>query len=262
MRILLAATLLVCCASVGFGQNQGKANLCNPAPATTVDHDNGVTVQNVILSGKWGSNGATAYLPEKETADGAVLFSHSAIHSDSGASVDLLPLALTLARAGAAVVVPRRTLTWPPTDRSANHEGGVVICAEHWLVDHPKVSHIAEQIVEQNLVVGDGFAYVGPRLCDPAIVTECKLTDPFASEGCVLKHYCRHHIWVPIGETERDPRFISNGEDWGGKVDFIVGDGIPGFISNRGMGPVDVIQRALGLAPIKTLMAAPPPSGP
>jgi hypothetical protein len=28
------------------------------------------------------------------------------------------------------------------------------------------------------------------------------------------------------------------------------------------MGPVDVIQRALGLAPIKTLIAAPPPPGP
>lgn len=93
MRILLAATLLVYCASVGFAQNQNNEKLCNSAPVTTVDNDAGVTVQSVTLSGKWGSNEATVYLPDKETADGAVLFSHSAIHSESGASVDLLPMA-------------------------------------------------------------------------------------------------------------------------------------------------------------------------
>ena len=112
---------------------------------------------------------------------------------------------------------------------------------------------------QQNVVVREGFAYVGPRLCDPAIVTECKLTDPFVSEDCVLKHYCRHHVWVPIGETEgadSPPRFIANGEGWGGAVDQIVGDG-PSFISNGGRYAVEDIQKELRLAPIKALMAAP-----
>jgi hypothetical protein len=129
MRILVAATLLVCCAPAGLAQDQGTENLCNPASASTVNRDGGVIVQRVMFSGKWGSNEATVYLPDKKIADGAVVFSHSAIHSDTGASVELLPFALTLARAGAAVVVPRRTLTWLPSDRSTNREGAVVICA-------------------------------------------------------------------------------------------------------------------------------------
>jgi hypothetical protein len=161
MRVLLAATLLVCCPALGFAQNQGEENLCNPASATKVDRDAGVTVQNVTLSGKWGSNEATVYFPDKETADAAVVFSHSATRSDSGASVDLLPLALTLARAGAAVEVPRRTLTWPPTDRSTNRAGAVVFCAEQWLVDNTKAFN------DENIVVRSDYAYVGPTLCDP-----------------------------------------------------------------------------------------------
>jgi hypothetical protein len=38
-----------------------------------------------------GHNEATVYLPDKETADGAVLFSHSAIHTDTGAAVICRP---------------------------------------------------------------------------------------------------------------------------------------------------------------------------
>jgi hypothetical protein len=143
MRILLSATLLLCCALAGFAQDQGTENLCNPASTTAVDHHGGVITQTVALSGKWGSNEATAYLPDKEIADGAVVFSHSAIHSDSGGSADLLPFALTLARAGAAVIVPKRTLIWPPADQSMNREGGVVICAEHWLIGYESIMHKA-----------------------------------------------------------------------------------------------------------------------
>ena len=91
------------------------------------------------------------------------------------------------------------------------------------------------------MVVRQGFAYVGPRLCDPAIVTECKLTDPFYSEDHFM-HYWRHSIWVPIGETE--------------------GGDSTSFIYNGGLGAADLIQKELGLAPIKALMAAPSASGP
>lgn len=113
----------------------------------------------IALSGKWGSNEATAYLPDKEIADGAIVFSHSAIHSDSG-SADLLPLALTLARAGAAVIVPKRTLIWPPADQSMNREGGVVICAEHWLIDHTRVFNngngMTKTVNDRNMLVREG----------------------------------------------------------------------------------------------------------
>src|ERR1700679_2363322 len=98
MRNLAVATLLICSTSPLLAQNQSDEKLFYSAPpATTVSHDEGATVQEIVLSSTWGSNEATAYLPDKEIAAGAVVFSHSAIHSDSDASVDLMAFAATLA---------------------------------------------------------------------------------------------------------------------------------------------------------------------
>jgi hypothetical protein len=72
MRFSLAATLLILTASLSFAQNQVKEKFCDAASATTVGHDAGVIIQRVTLSGKWGSNSATVYLPDKEIAEGAV----------------------------------------------------------------------------------------------------------------------------------------------------------------------------------------------
>jgi hypothetical protein len=147
MRFSLAATLLILTASLSFAQDQVKEKFCDAASATTVGHDTGVIIQRVTVSGKWGSNSPTVYLPDKETAEGAVLFSHSAIQADGGLSVDLLPFALT--HAGAVVIVPERSLLWLPTGRSTNREGAVVICAEHWLIDHTKVFNNGEPTVKR-----------------------------------------------------------------------------------------------------------------
>jgi len=244
MRFRLAATLLVLTAPFTFAQNQSKQRLCDAASATTVDHDAGVIVEKVMLSGKWGSSEATAYLPDKEIVDGAVVFSHSAIHPDNGPQVDLLPFAVMLAHAGAAVIVPARTLEWPPTDQSKNREGAVVICAEHWLVDHTRVFNNGEPTVsDKNIVVREGYAYVGPRVCDPAVPDQCDFMDPFYSEDCALKHYCRESTWVPVGETEG-------------------GDNTRSIISDQGSKAASGIEKALGLAPIKALVAAQSVSGP
>jgi len=215
MHISSAVSLLVCSASLALAQNQSQEKLCNSASATTVHRDGGVIVQKVVLSGKWGSNEATAFIPDREIADGAVVFSHSTILSDSGASVNLLPFALTLAHAGAAVIVPQRALVWLPRSLSENREGVVVICAERWLVDHTKVFNDGEPTLdEKNTVVREGYAYVGPRLCDPAGCSHCNLTGPFSGEDCSLRHYCRHALWVPVGETEggdNTNRILSDG---------------------------------------------------
>lgn len=242
MYLRSAFALLVCCGSFVLAQAQGKENLCNPASATTVDHDAGVIIQKMAVSGKWGRNEVMAYLPDKAVVDGAVVFSHSAIHGDHG-SVDLLPFALTLARAGAAVVVPRRILTWLPLDRDANREGAAVICAEHWLVEHTKVFNNGEPTVNQeNIVVRQGYAYVGPRICDPQVSSECHLTGPFHSGDYSLKHYWRYYTWVPVGETE--------GAD---STDDILSDG--------GLKEARWLQRHLNLAPIEALAAQVPASG-
>jgi hypothetical protein len=93
-----------------------------------------------------------------------------------------MPFALSLAHAGAAVIVPEQPLLWPPNDDyQTNREGAVVVCAEHWLVDHTKVLNDGKPIVnEKNIVVREGYAYVGPRVCDPAAPSNCNRTDPFA----------------------------------------------------------------------------------
>jgi len=167
MGFRLPVTLLVLNTSFGFGQSQSTETLCDAASVTTIDQLAGVIVQKVMLRGRWGSNEATVYLPNKEVADGAVVLSHSAIHSNTGTSVGLLAFAFTLAHAGAAVIVPSRTLIWPPTppgeteiwQSSAHREGAVVICAEHWLIDHTKIFNNGEPIVdEKNLVVGYRYA--------------------------------------------------------------------------------------------------------
>ena len=73
MRFLSAVTLVIFPTSLAFAQDRDKEKLCDAASATTVGHDGGVTVQKVLLSGNWGTNDATVYLPGKETAEGAVV---------------------------------------------------------------------------------------------------------------------------------------------------------------------------------------------
>jgi hypothetical protein len=110
-----------------------------------------------------------------------------------------------------------------------------VICAERWLVDHRKVFNDGKATVnEKNIVVREGYGYVGPHLCDPAVASDCLLIDPFLSEPCgsgALKQYCRHPAWVPVGETEG-------------------GDNTLRIISDGGLQAAQWLQRQLGLAPI------------
>jgi hypothetical protein len=137
-----------------------------------------------------------------------------------------------------------------------------VICAGHWLVEHIKVFNDGEQTVneknrplsirtptspdsdaESNIVVREGYAYVGPRLCEPAVASDCQLTDPFVSDNCALTHYCRHSVWVPAGETEGSDNTLR-------------------IISDGGLQAAQWLQRQLGLAPIGALASRKSGSGP
>ena len=177
-----------------------QENLCSPAKVSTVDQASGIVVKKVALSGSWGTNTATVFLPDKEIADGAALFSHSMIQSDNGTSADLIPVALTLARAGAAVIGPERTMLWPPKDEWTNREGGVVICAAQWLRENVKLPNDGKQVTNKdNIVIRVGYAYVGPHICDPTSTSECQLTSPFAwpSQPNGVKVDA---AYVPVGE--------------------------------------------------------------
>jgi hypothetical protein len=233
-------TLFVLTASFSFvfakDKDQDRNKLCDAASASTADHDAGVIVQKLTLRGEWGRNDATVYLPEKEIAEAAIVFSHSSILAQ-GASTDLLPLALTLAHAGAAVIVPERSLLWPPTDQSTSRQGAVVVCAARWIMDHTKVFNNGMPVEnDRNIVVSEGYAYVGPRVCDPTASSDCHFRIPFDTEAAALSRYYRHSAWVPVGETEG-------------------GDNTDRIISDGGLQAARWLQKNLGLAPIIALVA-------
>lgn len=203
MRSLSVIALLACYAVLGFAQDERKDIVCNSTPATTIGQEAEVIMQKVVVTGEWGSNEITVYLPDKHVADSAVLISHSTIHADGGESAEMRIFALTLAHAGAAVVVLQRTLMWPPADRSTNRAGAPVICAEQWLVDHINVVNNGEPTVNENKdIVRYGYAYVGPRVCDPVVVADCSYTMPFFWDCVRRKRNCPAVLGVPIGETE------------------------------------------------------------
>jgi hypothetical protein len=71
MRVRLTLILVVTVLASSIAAAQDK--LCDSAEASTVTQGSGVTVQKVTLRGKWGSNSATIFLPDKEIAEGVVV---------------------------------------------------------------------------------------------------------------------------------------------------------------------------------------------
>jgi hypothetical protein len=59
------AALLVVTASLAVTQDK----LCDAASASKVSRDGSVFVQKITLSGKWGRNDATVYLPDQGIAE-------------------------------------------------------------------------------------------------------------------------------------------------------------------------------------------------
>jgi hypothetical protein len=233
MRSVLAMRLSLLCfaAILAYGQDQGSEKFCLSGFATTVNQQPSVIVQRVVLSGTWGTGSIVIYRPNKESADGAVLLSHSAIRNDSG-STDLLPLAWTLAQAGAAVIVPVQSLVWPSRDPLTNHDGAVIACAGQWLFEHVKVSKNDRAGVSDKDSAGRvPYAYVGPRVCDPTVTSRCDLRTPFTSQNCLIERNCRDHIWVPMGEPDDE-------------------DNTDRIIKDSGLKAASRIQQHLGLAPI------------
>lgn len=243
MRLHISLLLFFVSFSLVNAAGQVERELCTSS-SVTIGSNAGVTIQNATLAGPWGNNNATLYLPEKEVAEGAVLFSHSAIRAN-GSSTDLHPLAFTLVKAGAAVIMPERELVWPPKDEITNRAGAVVICAEQWLIDHSKVFNNGEpttgEVAGRTIIVRTGFAYVGPRICDPTLSSECRFTDPFSWHDAGLSRYYRDRVAVTMGETD-EPHIADQ------------------IISDNGLRVAKWLQRQLGLAPIQELATLKPGS--
>ncbi len=84
---------------------------------------------------------------------------------------------------------------------------------------------------ENGIVIREGYAYVGPRVCDPEVTGHCRLSLPFGAIRSTA-------VWVPVGET-------------GG------GDNTNGMLSTGGLHSAQWVQRMLGLAPINAIAAVP-----
>ena len=128
-----------------------------------------------------------------------------------------------------------------------NREGGVVICAEHWLIDHTKVFNNGKGTVQtvdgKDVLVREGYGYVGPALCNPLVNSYCERTIPFFFDDCGYTRYCRTSIvQVQIGET--------NGGDTTNHV-----------LSAGGLREAQWLQKHLGLASIGALVTLHPASG-
>jgi hypothetical protein len=221
---LLAAVVLT--VSFAFGQ----ANECETAKPSGIRTLDGVVVQRVVLQGNWGRTDATVLLPSDEIVKAAIVFSHSKIHPHGEAPTDLLPMALTLARAGAAIIVPNRSLEWPPNDSSTNREGAVVECAAHWIVKNTKVPNAGMPITNREGGVTHWvYGYVGPRVCKSTASPDCELSNPLLTDGY-------HSATIPVGEPEN------------GSTKSILSDG--------GLRAAQSLQRHLGLRRIDKIEQA------
>jgi hypothetical protein len=230
LRSFVAAILLV--SSVAVAQTNNCDDATKPSTVGNVD---GVTIQKLILSGTWGRNEATVFFPK--ITDGAVVLSHSAIHEESGDSIDLLPMAMTLAHAGAAVIVPTRSLEWPPKNGATNREGAVVFCAVRWIVKNTTLPNGGVPVTNSdNRVIREFYGYVGPRVCRSATTPDCKLTSPF-----LWPNDYRASSVVPIGE------------EGNGSTKFIIAD--------RGLKAAQWLQKRLGLRPITAIEVPPSSAG-
>lgn len=107
-----------------------------------IEDRDGVTVQRVSftdVSGKVPVEvSAHVFIPDNSGTVAGIAFSFSAIQNWD-TRTDLLPLAWTLARAGAASIVLDRAIKWGPLDDAANLAPSVMYCASHWLLSHANV---------------------------------------------------------------------------------------------------------------------------
>jgi hypothetical protein len=95
----------------------------------------------------------------------------------------------------------------------------------------------------KNVVVREGYGYVGPALCSPSVTSYCEHTGPFTFDDCGYTRYCRtSFVDVPIGEI--------NG-----------GDHTNHLLSAGALREAQWLQRHLGLIPIGALATPHPASG-
>ena len=142
--------ILVTCAvpwSVALSQSA-----CRQAVANATEHRETFTIFSISLPSRSGSTPAQALIPNNSREPvGAFVFSLSRlVGSEPKQVVEMLPVAVDLAKAGRPTIVIQRTLTWPTVDKSVGKMQEDVLCAEQWLSAHAPVKP-------------DSWDFVGPQ---------------------------------------------------------------------------------------------------
>jgi len=128
---------------------------CRQASGGPAEVHEGYRTANVLLPAQPRAVTATAVLPEKNGGKGAFVFSLSSlVTTEPDRVIEVLPVAIELAKAGHAAIVVERKLTWPLIDESVGQWQAASLCAEQWLSTHAAVK-------------ADDWAFVGPRADDP-----------------------------------------------------------------------------------------------
>jgi hypothetical protein len=121
--------------------SSGSAQLvCRQAQSQIVEHRLGFTIQNVSLPSSSGPAQATAVIPDSGKAGHLSVFSFSTLLGlKPYRAVEMMPLAIQLAKRGHATIVIERKLTWPDIAPSVGTMQPTELCAAQWLSTHAAV---------------------------------------------------------------------------------------------------------------------------
>lgn len=143
-RALLVFSLLLLVTPVCSGQNSPETS---KSPKISVD------AQRIELQSESGRFGAFLFVAKTNDPLPVVVISHAAIQF-SDQTVDLLPLARSLADSKAVVIVLDRGLQWPPKDDSNLAGKEDLLAAERWVIQHFKIDSLR-------------YAFMGTGYFDP-----------------------------------------------------------------------------------------------
>jgi hypothetical protein len=130
-------------------------SVCRQTVGTVVERNEAFSVLSLSLPSSSGSLNARAVLPTADRRAGAFVFSLSKlVSSNPDQIVDMMPLAVDLAKKGHPSVIVKRTLTWPAIDASVGRFQAIVLCAQQWLSTHAPVK-------------SDDWTFIGPEADRP-----------------------------------------------------------------------------------------------
>jgi hypothetical protein len=134
-----------------FASSAMAQSVCRESKGSAIERQPGVVIHSISLPNPSGSFSAKAVIPASDKTFDPVVFSFSSLlRSETKQTVEMMPIALQLAKRGMAIVVIDRELTWPTISKSVGTMQQAALCAEQWLAAHVDVRP-------------DNWTFVGPE---------------------------------------------------------------------------------------------------